>query len=424
MTDGWAYFCTDTAEFFIDYADSNNVLHRKQINSKNAETLSGASLAQILNANELEIPSSKAVLDALNEVNEKASVQSDWSVNDETSQAYVKNRTHWEEPPIDTLLVPEQTVSFTLLEEDGFSMYIAEDPFQLDLVEGETYKIVWDGVEYTCNGTVNYDVFGYVDCGNVSFFEENGTNTGEPFFMRNIPPLLIGTKDPAASHTISVYKHAPVIHTLDNKYLNSNVLTLDNYLKAGYTAGKTVECVRESDGVTVEGEIFNDYVYNKAPAAAAHAEGSNTTASGTMSHAEGGGTVASGLRSHAQGFATEAAGADSHAEGDHTVANGKAQHVQGVYNIIDKANNGDESVPGRYAHIVGNGTLSKRSNAHTLDWNGTAWFKGDVKVGGTSQDDAQKLVTQAEVDALFETFREEIGEFEEASTEDIHALFI
>ena len=31
MTDGWAYFCTDTGEFFIDYADSDGILHRKQI---------------------------------------------------------------------------------------------------------------------------------------------------------------------------------------------------------------------------------------------------------------------------------------------------------------------------------------------------------------------------------------------------------
>jgi hypothetical protein len=43
----------------------------------------------------------------------------------------------------------------------------------------------------------------------------------------------------------------------------------------------------------------------------------------------------------------------------------------------------------KYAHIVGNGTEeSKRSNAHTLDWDGNAWFAGDIYVGGTSQDDA------------------------------------
>lgn len=32
-----------------------------------------------------------------------------------------------------------------------------------------------------------------------------------------------------------------------------------------------------------------------------------------------------------------------------------------------------------YAHIVGNGTVSKPSNAHTLDWDGNAWFAGYVE---------------------------------------------
>ena len=33
-----------------------------------------------------------------------------------------------------------------------------------------------------------------------------------------------------------------------------------------------------------------------------------------------------------------------------------------------------------YAHIVGNGTSSTtRSNAHTLDWKGNAWFAGTVE---------------------------------------------
>lgn len=30
-TDGWAYFCTDTGEFYIDYRNSNNVLQRRLI---------------------------------------------------------------------------------------------------------------------------------------------------------------------------------------------------------------------------------------------------------------------------------------------------------------------------------------------------------------------------------------------------------
>ena len=58
------------------------------------------------------------------------------------------------------------------------------------------------------------------------------------------------------------------------------------------------------------------------------------------------------------------------------------QHVQGTYNILDTE--GSITKKGKYAHIVGNGTSAKRSNAYTLDWDGNGWFAGDVYVGSTS----------------------------------------
>lgn len=102
----------------------------------------------------------------------------------------------------------------------------------------------------------------------------------------------------------------------------------------------------------------------KATGFCSHSEGIDTTASGEKSHAEGEGTVASGLRSHAGGFKTEAAGTN--------------QHVHGKYNIVDNAN--------KYATIVGNGTSATRSNAHTLDWNGNAWFAGSVTAKSINAD--------------------------------------
>lgn len=49
---------------------------------------------------------------------------------------------------------------------------------------------------------------------------------------------------------------------------------------------------------------------------------------------------------------------------------------------------------GSFAHIVGNGrSENERSNAHTLDWEGNAWFAGDVYVGGTKQSEGIKLQT-------------------------------
>ena len=150
----------------------------------------------------------------------------------------------------------------------------------------------------------------------------------------------------------------------------------------------------------------------KAIGAASHAEGLNTTASGGNAHAEGSGTQATninahaegqyskatGQASHAEGFFTNAIGVYSHSEGYYTSANSSHQHVQGKYNVIDSN--------ATYAHVVGNGTSdSARSNAHTLDWDGNAWFQGTVKIGGASQDNetAKELATQEYVDTAIAT---------------------
>ena len=132
-----------------------------------------------------------------------------------------------------------------------------------------------------------------------------------------------------------------------------------------------------------EGERTTASGYNS------HAEGYKTIASNTLSHAEGNSTTASGYASHAEGDNTVASGKQSHAEGNNTISSSENQHVQGKYNIEDKDN--------KYAHIVGNGSNNTRSNAHTLDWNGNAWFAGKVTQEGTPTDD-KDLVNKKYVD--------------------------
>lgn len=126
-----------------------------------------------------------------------------------------------------------------------------------------------------------------------------------------------------------------------------------------------------------------------------HAEGADTIASGLISHAEGSETTASGSYSHTEGANTTASGSCSHAEGFKTIAQGNKQHVQGQYNIEDTTS----------AHILGNGTADNvKSNAHTIDWSGNAWFAGDVYTGstsGTNKDGgSKKLATEEYVNNL------------------------
>ena len=130
---------------------------------------------------------------------------------------------------------------------------------------------------------------------------------------------------------------------------------------------------------------------------ASHTEGCQTWAAGNYSHAEGYDTKADSDAVHAEGYQTKASGVHSHVEGRGCTASSEVQHVQGKYNIVDSS--------GTYAHIVGNGTGNGtgRSNAHTLDWSGNAWYAGKVSAGTIANPapvtNANDLATKAYVDA-------------------------
>lgn len=134
---------------------------------------------------------------------------------------------------------------------------------------------------------------------------------------------------------------------------------------------------------------------NIASGDSSHAEGQSAAASGDSSHAEGFNTTASESYSHAEGNTTTASAESSHAEGHFTTAQSQYQHVQGKYNIGDSTN--------KYAHIVGNGSSNTaRSNAHTLDWSGNAWYKGKLSQDGIPTED-KDLTTKKYVDDAVNT---------------------
>ena len=155
--------------------------------------------------------------------------------------------------------------------------------------------------------------------------------------------------------------------------------------------GKTVEASGEcsyAEGKNTTASGWSSHAEGeetKAKGQTSHAEGDNSIAEGISSHAEGSYAVASGITSHAEGEGTKAYGKSSHAEGSFTTASSNYQHVQGKYNIEDKSN--------KYAHIVGNGKSGmERSNAHTLDWQGNAWFAGDVQANNVPYVISEKVV--------------------------------
>lgn len=99
----------------------------------------------------------------------------------------------------------------------------------------------------------------------------------------------------------------------------------------------------------------------------------------------------SGAYNIARGYACEARGRYTIADGSHGNVSGRPQETFGQFNIPDGTQ--------KYIAIAGNGTDNEhRSNAYMLDYDGNAYFSGNVKIGGTPSDD-NDAATKAYVDA-------------------------
>ena len=289
------------------------------------------------------------------------------------------------------------------------------------------YYIEFLNNEKLCSLLINGENGDFITCsiGNYSIGIYNNT------FNISIYIDKINTSDTTDTFTdLIIYEEE--VKYLDNKYLETD-LVLQNSISLGrigdigtgssaiglYVTATGNASHAEGSGTAASGDSSHAEGSNTTASADSshaegnsteasgnysHAEGSTTTASGDYSHAEGSGTAASGMFSHAEGSTTTASGVNSHAEGDYTTASGVSshaegygskassqfQHVQGKYNIEDKDR--------KYAHIVGNGAGdAKRSNAHTLDWQGNAWYSGKVTTGAAPVEDMD-LTTKKYVD--------------------------
>lgn len=326
----------------------------------------------------------------------------------------------------ETEIMPEQT--FTFIEEEGYRIFDSLATLNGDnIVLGEIYDVKIDDVLYKvkCRDLNGIQILGnatFIVTGNPSY-----NDTGEPFAIRLFFDGEHGgiygiTTLEAGDHTISINGLTRTIIKIPKAFLpddigggssvqsdwNQTDATANDYIKNKPTISEQVQAnwnqtniydksyiknkpnVVGAKGTGLYSEIFNypsnHMNKNTASGEASHAEGKGTKASGNYSHAEGMETKAEGYQSHSEGFKTTAKGDHSHTEGSltsatrtgahaegwWTIASSAYQHVQGQYNI--------EDTTGTYAHIVGNGTKEAlRSNAHTLDWSGNAWFKGTVE---------------------------------------------
>lgn len=324
-------------------------------------------------------------------------VQADWDQNDENAADYVKNRTHYTEIVNETIY---ETLEFTATSESTLNRtLIAGDTEQVLNNIGSISKIKIDGNDYDAVAT--FDRGWYSVNGDMLSATGHYSDGGDFTFTSKDTSVLSFIEGQTYLVSFASNEESISYHKINAGYIpiGPDFVIEDDLIRSG--VGRKYGTASKSSG-----EIFNDFDHNKAPAEYSHAEGYNTTASGRASHAEGINTIASsdsshaegvnttasGSYSHAEGFCTTVSSVNSHVEGRETIASGNDQHVQGKYNI--------EDAESKYAHIVGNGdSLAQRSNAHTLDWEGNAWYQGEVYVGGTSQNDknATRLLKESDI---------------------------
>lgn len=287
---------------------------------------------------------------------------------------------------INAIDVPEYTIVESSTTEEGYA---------------KSYSL-WKGTD-TLGGEIgvkiNIPKDLVINSGSVKTVETDGTPYAEA--LTGDKYLDIELNDPTTDHIYIPVKELVDAYTAGNGIeidANNVIKSKNSNLVNGTTDGslRSINSATESTDYTIGANSVASGLNTKASGENSHAEGDTTTSSGQGSHAEGKNTDANGRFSHAEGSYTLSLGINSHTEGSHTIASGTNQHVQGKYNIEDS-----DGSTAKYAHIVGNGTSdTARSNAHTVAWDGTGWFKGNVKVGGTGQDDAnaKQLATEEYVD--------------------------
>ena len=114
-----------------------------------------------------------------------------------------------------TMLMEEQELAF---EVDDY-VRIATLPNPIEIIEGQTYTVNWDGTEYKCVGfTIDEDkcVFGN------PYLSKVGDDTGEPFSYTYNKTYAIGgfmTSDTSASHTIGVKRAEKTVIPMAEEFL-------------------------------------------------------------------------------------------------------------------------------------------------------------------------------------------------------------
>lgn len=166
----------------------------------------------------------KTILSALKEwVNKRIKNNTpNWNENDPEADGYIKNRPFYTKK---TSKILADNVSVEVTHEGSPSVNM----LTLDnIIEGQTYNVIWDGTEYEC---VAYIAEGpnAPSIGNGMLIGASGGN-GAPFFITVFQDTTLLFAE-VGTHTISIRIFDRVIHKIDEKYLPSNLARSEELLE-------------------------------------------------------------------------------------------------------------------------------------------------------------------------------------------------
>ena len=358
LTDGYAYFTSDTNNFYIDHPDENGELIRS-LSGVGKNTSQGGEVFNDYETNEaLGIFSHTEGLinTALTKVSHVEGYRS----------LAGKNAFHIEE----------------IIVNNG------SDVITLQNCEDIAYLEVGDLVSIALPHYGNLEAWKEVqDVATITAIDNNtitvSPNTGMlPEYLiddiiRIERKLWINQKPTIGNHDFSGISHAEGCHTqslgeASHTEGNETVVTgpyghaegsgcrVDS--ESGHAEGRVTVVEKTAGGGHAEGQS------TRVSAHAAHAEGTDGVASGHSAHVEGTGSVASGQSSHAEGEGTAASGLDSHAEGKTTQSIGKYSHSEGEGTVAQgdwsHAEGRNTQANGVDSHAEGTSTQANGANAH------------------------------------------------------------
>ena len=119
---------------------------------------------------------------------------------------------------VKTDVAAEQEFAFALVSSYGKYMYQTDGYAAIaQLVDGETYTVVWDATEYTCTAeSMEFGSFSGIGLGNKAILDF-GDDTNEPFlfvYLSDYDSNIFVSNDTETTHTINIYQEEEVISSL------------------------------------------------------------------------------------------------------------------------------------------------------------------------------------------------------------------